>query len=460
MTPPVAAGVTKDASAQGRDAPWPRPGYSWYVVAVLVVVYVLSLVDRQILTLLVQPIRRDFGISDTEVSLLIGFAFALLYTVLGVPIATLADRRSRRTIIAIGVCAWSIMTMACGLARSFWVLFLARVGVGIGDATLQPSAYSLLADYFPPHKLGRAIGTYVTGLFLGAGLALVIGGAVIGSLSAAENVSLPLIGELRPWQLAFLAVGSPGILLGLLVMATVREPARRGMRQADPEGARLSTVLAFMRENRRVVTSIFTSFTLGGLAVVGFLAWVPEFLRRTYDMPIAEAGRVFGIEMAVLGTAGAYTGGWLCDWLSRRGYRDAALRLSALVFLALAPLLGLSTLAPDRDLALVLLGASVFTISLQQGLSPVALQLITPNEMRAKMVAIYFLIANLVAIGFGPTAIAIITDYGFGDDVALRYSMAIIGGSCCTAALAFVLWGMRSYRDAVEQAERWLGPSG
>lgn len=439
------------------DRDWPRPAQGWYAVGVLVVVYLVALVDRQIMTLLVQPIRRDLGLSDTQLSLLIGLAFAAFYTVLGVPIARLADRRPRRTIIAVGVFFWSLSTAACGLAQSYWQLFLARMGVGVGEATLQPSAYSMLADLFPPRQLGRAIGTYASGLFLGGGLALVVGGAVIKALSGTQVVTLPGFGDIFAWQVAFLVVGAPGVLLAIVVMATVREPPRRGVSRAADAPAAASQLMPFMRANARTLGAIFAAFSLGGVAVVGYLAWLPELIRRNYGWDIADIGFVFGLQMAVFGTAGTLFGGWYVDRLTRRGHEDAALRASIIAFVLLVPLVVLPPLMTDATIGVGLLAPLMFVIGMQQGYSPVALQLIAPNELRAQVVAVYFLVAQICALGFGPTVFALVTDYVFHRDDALRWSMALVGGACCTLALAALVWGRPAYRDSVRRAEQWRG---
>jgi MFS family permease len=444
-----------DDSRDDRD--WPRPAQGWYAVGVLIVVYLVALVDRQIMTLLVQPIRRDLGLSDTQLSLLIGLAFAAFYTVLGVPIARLADRRPRRTIIAVGVFFWSLATAACGVAQNYWQLFLARMGVGVGEATLQPSAYSMLADLFPPRQLGRAIGTYASGLFLGGGLALIVGGAVIKALSGTQVVALPVFGDIYAWQVAFLVVGLPGVLLSIVVMATVKEPPRRGLSRAADGPAAAGQLGPFMRENARTLTAIFAAFSLGGIAVVGYLAWLPELIRRNYGWDIADIGFVFGLQMAVFGSAGTLFGGWYVDRLTRRGHQDAALRASMLAFVLLVPLVVLPPLMTNATVGVALLAPLMFVIGMQQGYSPMALQLIAPNELRAQVVAVYFLVAQICAIGFGPTVFALVTDYVFGRDDALRWSMAIVGGACCLLALAAIVWGRPAYRDSVRRAEQWRG---
>jgi MFS family permease len=203
-------------------------GYAWYVVIVLMVIYTLSFIDRQILAFLVGPIRADLQISDTAIGLLGGFAFAIFYTLLGLPMGWLADRKSRRGLIAIGLVFWSLMTALCSLARSFGTLFAARIGVGVGEATLTPAAFSLIADYFPREKLARALSVYSMGILIGSGLAFIVGGAVVQAMNGMPALQVPVLGTMAPWRLTFLIVGLPGLAIALLLL-TVREPVRRNV---------------------------------------------------------------------------------------------------------------------------------------------------------------------------------------------------------------------------------------
>jgi MFS family permease len=306
----------------------------------------------------------------------------------------------------------------------------------------------MLADYFPPQQLGRAVGTYASGLFLGGGLALVLGGAVVGALAGAESVVLPLVGELRVWQVAFIVVGLPGVLLSLLIMLTVREPPRRGV--AAPEQGEIRP---FFRQNAATLSTILGAFSLGGIAVVGCLAWIPEFIRRTHGWSIEQTGYVFGLTMAVFGTAGTLFGGWYLDRLTRRGHADAAIRASIIAFALLVPAMVLPAVVSDAFVSVALLAPLMFLIGMQQGYSPVALQLIAPNQLRARVVAIFFLVAQVFALGLGPTAVALVTDYVFGDDGSLRWSIALIGGGCCAAGLLVLVAGRGAYRRSVERAQ-------
>ena len=426
--------------------------YAWYVVGVLTFAYMVAFIDRQILSLLVQPIRHDLGISDTQISLLAGFAFAIFYSILGVPIARLADRRSRRAIISIGVFLWSLMTAACGLAKSFTGLFVARVGVGVGEAALSPAAYSIMADYFPPQRLARAIAVYAMGLYAGAGLAMIAGSAVVRLVSEAGPMDLPLIGTVFPWQLTFFVVALPGLLV-LLGMATVREPKRRefladgSSREATARAATLSEIVGFFRRNLRFIFAHFAGFGLLGTVITAFMVWTPELLRRSHGMNIADAGLAYGILLLVFGTAGPYAGGWTASWLANKGYKDAEMRAALIGGAAMAPLAVLAPLAPGPVSAIALLAVATFALSFPQALPPTMLQLVAPNNLRAQATAIFMLVSVLTAYTVGPVLVALMNDYVFRDDAALGHSLAIVSAALTPIGTLCLWYGMKPYRE-------------
>lgn len=439
-------------SNRGRKAVPEADFYAWYVVAVLMFAYTVSFIDRQILSLLVQPIRRDLGISDTQFSLLAGFAFALFYATLGIPIARLADRTNRRFLIMIGVVVWSVMTAACGLAKSYWQLFLARMGVGAGEATLSPAAYSMISDYFAPHKLPKAIGVYAMGLYIGAGLALLAGSAVISVVNQAGTIDLPVIGTVYPWQLTFFVVALPGLLV-LAFMATVKEPARREhladgtTRPSMSQPVPWAELWGFFRSNMRIIVAHFLGYLALGMVISAYLVWVPEWLRRTYGIDIAESGVIYGVCLLVFGSAGPYAGGWLAERLARRGYRDAEFRASVIGACVMLAFGILTPLAPTVQSAVIMLAILTFLLSFPQGLAPTILQLIAPNRMRAQVSAIKILFAVLAGYTLGPTCVALITDYVFGYDEALRYSLAIVSGVLTPVGIGLLAYGMKPYRE-------------
>ena len=281
------------SSANAGQEDYPNQIYAWYVVGVLTVAYIFSFIDRQIINLLVEPIREDLQLTDTQISLLQGIAFAMFYTLMGIPIARLADAANRRAIIAAGVFLWSLMTVMCGLAKSFGQLFAARIGLGIGEAALSPPAFSLFTDYFPPGKVTRAIAVFSGGSFLGAGLAYIIGGYVVDFVTGLDVVDIPVFGQIRTWQMAFIAVGLPGILLALLVLS-LREPARRGLLGdqpgAVPKGIPIREIIAFLRKNRRAYGHHFIGASMFVMLAHAILSWAPAFFIRKYGWTPGEVG--------------------------------------------------------------------------------------------------------------------------------------------------------------------------
>ncbi len=429
------------------DPPWPRPAYSWYVVAVLLLAYTLSFIDRMILSLLVAPIRAALDISDTQVSLLIGLAFALFYTLLGLPLAWIADRFNRRNLIVAGIVVWSFMTAGCGFAGSYASLFAARMGVGVGEATLSPAAYSMLSDYFPRDKLARAMAVYSIGVPLGSGVALILGSFVVQAVLTAPMVDVPFHGPMEAWRLIFVWVAAPGLFIALL-MLTVREPFRRGRQvaiaAAGAPAVQAPGLLAHLGAQRAALGALFGGMSLIGLVMYGVIAWIPTFFARTYGMDIAHAGLWFGIIMAVGGAVGLIAGGALADRLFGKGVGDAHLRVMRLSILFGGPPLLATALMPDPASALVML-AIAFPCMTMHGVGGVALQLITPNEYRARMTALYFFVVNLVGLGFGPMLIALLTDNLFQNDALLRYSIATVTAVALPLAAIILTLGFKGY---------------
>jgi MFS family permease len=431
---------------------YPSNVRAWTTVAILMVAYVLSFIDRQILNLLVGPIRRDLLISDTQMSLLMGLSFALFYTVCGIPLGRLADTRSRRGLIAIGILFWSAATAACGMARLYWQFLICRIGVGVGEAALSPAAYSLIADSFPAERRATAISVYSMGVYLGSGLAFLFGGLVIKLASAQGDVLLPIVGEVRPWQLIFLALGAAGVLFTLLMLA-VKEPARRGV------GAGVVVPLAdvgrYIRANKRTV--LCHNFGFAGLAFAGYgsAAWVPTFFIRTYGWDAGQVGIVYGSIVAVFGCLGIVFGGRLADWMAKRGHSDANMRVGLYAAIGAAPCVVAFPLMDEALWAVLLMAPTVFCLSMPFGVAPAAIQEIMPNSMRGQASAIYLFVITLIGLGIGPTAVALVTDYVFADDQALRYSLLIVSSLAVFSSIALLNKGLQPYRESVVRLQQW-----
>ncbi len=421
-----------------------------YVLGVLTIAYTLSFVDRQILTLLVGPIQRDLGLSDTRISLLQGLAFAIFYTIMGLPIGRLADRTNRRRLIVVGIVVWSGMTALSGFAQTFGQLFLARIGVGIGEAALSPAAYSLIRDYFPTRQLGRAASVYNVGVHLGGALALVIGGVVVGHLGTGGEVTLPLIGTIRSWQAVFFLVGIPGFLVAALV-ATIREPPRH--QPAGGTGGSAGELLRFLRTHGRLMVAHLGGFSTLSLVAYGSGAWAPTFLIRTFGWEPAATGTAYGLISLTAGPIGVLAGGAYADWLYGRGHRDATLRAGMHSAWLLFPFVVATPLMPSAAAALALGWVVTLLFAFPFGAAAAAIQVIAPAPIRAQLTAFYLFVSTLIGLGFGPVVVALLTDRVFQDPAALRYALLVVGGVLTPVAALLLGSGLAPFRTHLRGVE-------
>ncbi|MFK7954875.1 MAG: spinster family MFS transporter [Lysobacterales bacterium] len=455
MHPPTSDQPTSSEDATAEEN-YPSSGYAWYVVTVLTLAYVISFIDRQILALLVGPIKADLNLTDTQISLLMGLAFGVFYTLMGIPLGRLADRKSRRLIIAAGITVWSFMTAACGLAKGYGQLFLARVGVGVGEASLSPSALSLISDYFPEHKRGRAIGFYQSGISIGAGIAMILGGAVIGFATAGGETVLPLIGSVKPWQLVFMLVGLPGLGVALLLF-TVREPKRRGLLKTGTEDQALPLrfVVRYLWDRKRAFGQLFVGMSVVTIVGYAYFSWVPTMFIRTFGWTIGEVGLAYGILLLITGPLGVNGAGWLADYLFQKGHSDAHLKtvlIGVLITLLSAPLM---PLMPTATSALIMLVPASIGPAMSTATGASALMMITPNQMRGQTSAVYLFVISILGLTVGPTAVALITDYVYADEGALRYSIAWVSGIGAAFSSVVLLANLKPYRQAIAESRKW-----
>ncbi len=437
-------------SADPRPAPpWPSPSRAWFTVALCMLAYVLAFVDRQILALLVDPIRADLRISDTQFSLVHGLAFSVFYALFGLPIARLADGGPRPAIIAAGIFIWSIATAVCGLARSFTQLFVARMVVGIGEAALSPTAYSIISDSFPRSRLGLALGVYSLGAFIGSGLAFIVGGAVVDLVARFGVPDLPFVGVLRPWQVAFFVVGLPGVVMALLFAVLVRDPPRRG---AGDGRYTLGEVRAHLVTHRGAVIAHFGGFAALALNQQALFAWAPAYLTRVHGMAVSDTGLVLGAVVLTACTAGALTSGWLADRLSRRGHDDAAFRAGITGGLGVLLPAALFPFVADRTACIAVMALAFYFASFPIAASAIGLQVMAPNRMRAQVSALFFLLVNLVGITGGASLVALLTDGVFRDDAAVGYSIAVICTLAGAIGAAVLAGGLAAFRRTARAA--------
>jgi MFS family permease len=428
--------------ADGPSA-WPSAAQGLIATILLALASMGSQFDRTVVNLMVAPLKATFSLDDTHFAMLQGLAFGTFYVVACVPIGALADRYQRRLIIAAGIGLFSLFAVGSGLARSYLQLFLTRVGVAVGEATLTPAALSMLADLYPPERLSRPVSAFLMSAPVGQGLAFMAGGGLLQWLTTASALSLGPLSHLAPWQSAFIIVGAPVMLLVPLFLLQ-REPARRGPGGVQPLS--VPEVIAVVRIRVRALAPMFAGFAMVNLVSYTFFIWTPTFLQRTYGWNTAEAGIAFGLIVLLCGTGGVFFAGWLSDRLTRSGRLDAQLRVAAFGFVGCGIFGALAPLMPSAGAALALLVPAIFLSMMPYPCAGTAIQLIVPNRARAQVTALYVTLTTLIGLVVGPLVVGLMTDHVFHDPAQIRYSLAIVVGLAAPTMFVLLLSAFRPYR--------------
>jgi len=388
--------------------------YRNYVLAMLTLVYVFNFIDRQLLVILQESIKKELHLSDTQLGLLSGFSFAIFYVVLGIPIARIADRRSRRNTVAVSLGLWSIMTACSGLARNFVQLLLARIGVGVGEAGGSPPAHAMISDYFPPAKRSTALSIYSAGIYLGVLAGFLMGGYLNQHLG---------------WRTAFFVVGTPGILISLLFYATVKEP-RRGATDVNTgttDGPNSLVEVLKVLYSTKTFVFLAVASALNVFCIYGLLNWAPSFLARLHGMKSAQIGASLGLIYGTGGALGSFAGGWLTDYFGKQDKRKY-LKIPAYAILISIPCAAGAIFLPGVFFSLACMGLCATLQSTYLGPSLSVAHGLVPASMRSLTSAIFFLVINLVGLGFGPLVVGIVSDLlkpALGLE-SLRWAMSIV----------------------------------
>lgn len=416
------------------DAAEPRNPRRYYILGLIWLIFTFSILDRYVLSILAEPVKRDLQLSDTMLGFLIGPVFGLFYSVFAIPVAQLADRFSRRNVIAVSLALWSVFTSACGMAATATQLILARLFVGIGEAGSSPPAQSLLSDVFPPRERGRALGFMASGVNLGIVLGFVLGGLI----SAAWG-----------WRAAFIVLGLPGVALALLLVLTVKEPVRGQADGKTEETAKQETpgLLEVGRTmvGNLIIRHLMIAGTLAVTAISTMMVWLPAYLIRTFQIPESDVGVALGLLVGGLGFAGTAAVGWISDRIGQGSVRGR-LVLSCVLMCLVFPFVIAALLAPVYAVVLALLVVPGLLMSAPLGLTWAVNQTVMPIRMRATAAAIGVLISNIGGLVVGPQLVGIGSDLlGRGDAIAgLRQSLLI-------ASLVFV-WSALHYFIAARRA--------
>ena len=462
MTDSSAAEKNVAGASEVEEVPYPSERVAWYVVAVLMIVYIFSFVDRQVMNIMIGPIQEDLGISETQIGFLIGPTFAIFYALFGFPLGRLADSKSRRSIIAIGLAVWSIMSAGCGAARTYSQLLAFRLGVGVGEASLSPAAYSLITDYFRPARLATALSVYGMGIYIGSGSAFILGAMVLGFVKGADNFILPLVGEIRPWQLVFFIISVPGLLFSV-VLFTFKEPARRGIGQKIAgKGVPVSEVSAYIRQNWKTFACHSVGFSSLSFVGYGSAAWVVEFFVRSHGWERIQAAYHYGAAVIIFGTMGIVFGGYCASRLEQRGYVDSKLRVGLMAAIANLPLgIGFVMSSNPYVAYYCFLIPSAFTLAMPFGVAPAAIQQMMPNPMRGQASALYLFIVNVIGLGMGPLAVGMCTDLVFNEDKSMLWaSLLITGATAKCISIPLLFFGLKPFRESVARKEAWEAANG
>ncbi|CAN5185223.1 MFS transporter [soil metagenome] len=433
----IAASLAHPPPTESHTAEAVRPSRPWVTVFVMQFLYVVAMVDRNLVALLVTPIKKSLGISDFQVSLLQGTAFGLFFVLCGLFSGWLLDRFSRRKVVYWGVTVWSVCAASCGLAANYLQLMLGRFGVGAGEAVLSPASYAMISTQFPKEKLGFAIGVWGTGSVIGGSVSLWLGGLVAGILTEKGPTTLPLIGFVEPWQQTFLLFGLPGLVLAPLVFLIHRSADHAA---GHANASSLTPLRPFLRPRAKYLTLHFLAFGLVTLLAYGQSAWMPTFLLREFGLEMPVIGRMVALSGGIGGIAGFMIAGRTADrWLAR-GMEDAHYRyaLGAVVLLTIG---GIASTAFASPLVCVVLTGACYFMTTVTGLAVVHLQITTPVALRARVSALYLVVVNVIGLCCGPSVVAGFTDFLYRDPARVGSSIQLTFAIFGPLAVAMLWFG-------------------
>ncbi len=446
--------VAEESAAAAAPAPvaWPNPRYAWYVMAVIIVAYSFAILDRSIIGLIVAPMKADLQLTDAQIGLLQGLAFAICYTTFGLVVGYICDKTDRRALLALGIFIWSVGTIVCGFADSFEMLFISRIFVGLGEACALPVSSSLIADYMPPKSRAKAYGLFMLGGTLGTALGYQVGGRAVGIAEGVRAFAPAFIDNLHDWQIAFLVAGVPGIFVAAVLYLTVREPVRR--EKSASLDLTLKPMFDHMRLNWVPYTCLLTSTVLNVLCIYAQINWAPTFMIRVFKWTPEETSN-FLLISSVIGATSAFSVGWMMAWLIGKGRGDAPM-IACGIHGACSLLLGpIAYLAPSTTVMVIFYLSLSFTSNWSTSAALMGVSQITPNELRGKMVAFYTMLSGLVSLSLGAYLVGVLSDKVFPETTGIRFSLATVyAGSGALSCLLIVL-GRPAFRASVQRALAW-----
>ena len=405
---------------------YPEKKHSYSAVAILTLAQVFAFIDRQIPSMLVEPIKQDFNLTDSQIALLGGAAFSIFYAIMALPIGYAVDRYKRTKVLGTGIFLWSLMTALAGLANSFGKLFGARIGVAVGEAVMAPISVSLVSDSFPENKQGKPMGIITAGVYIGIGITLLGGGFLIDYLTSIGGITLPLIGYLKPWQATFMIVGIPGLVLAIAAFY-LKEPQRVEEQVDSNHLVDKKNVFLHLKEHRKTLIPMFGGLIFMALIFYSFSFWAPTMMIRTFDISLTEVGFILGMITIISSITGTIIAGSAVDYLRNRNYSDAPVRAAMIaVILALPPIISLSFVQTELG-AWICIAMYLLFISSFAPLGLLAISGVSTGNVKGQTAAIHAFLMMAFGLSLGPQLTAFFTDFVFVDPNLLINSVSLTG---------------------------------
>lgn len=427
---------------------YPPLSYGWYVTVLLTIIYILSFVDRQILSLLVEPIKSDMNLSDTQIGLLMGASFAIFYSTMGLPLGWLADNMPRKYLLGAGLAVWSAATALSGLAQSFKHLFIARILVGAGEASLGPCAISLISDVMPPSQRSRAIAVYSSALSFALAIAYLLGGQIMKFADGLDLTFIPFMADLKSWQLVLIIVGSPGLLIALLVL-TLKEPNRQYIDKNRSKGFNsIKRTFNYFGDHKKLFTKLFI-LPVTMTIITYSHNFIPSLFQREYGWDPVTLSIYIGTIIGLVGPCSTFFGGWLIDKMHSKGIEDASIIIMRIGGVIMVPTCIAMPLMPSPQLALVFYGFSLCGVTLITVSAWSSILGIVPPDLRGQATAIYLMVISMFGLMLGPTLVGVFNDFLFVGSDRLDLSMSLVSIIFGTVSLIMLPNIVKTYRAAI-----------
>ena len=431
---------------------YPAKKHSYSAVAILTLAQIFAFIDRQIPSMLVEPIKQDFNLTDSQIALLGGAAFSIFYAIMALPIGYAVDRYQRTKVLGTGIFLWSLMTALAGLANSFGKLFGARIGVAVGEAVMAPTSVSLVSDSFPENKQGKPMGIITAGVYIGIGITLLGGGFLIDYLTRIGGITLPLIGYLKPWQATFMIVGIPGLLLAIAAFY-LKEP-KRLEEQTDKQLKDRKNVFLHLKEHRKTLIPMFGGLIFMALIFYSFSFWAPTMMIRTFDISLTEVGFILGMITIISAITGTIAAGSAVDYLRNKNYSDAPVRAAMIaVILALPPVISLSFVQNELG-AWICIALYLLFISSFAPLGLLAISGVSTGNVKGQTAAIHAFLMMAFGLSLGPQLTAFFTDFVFVDPNLLINSVSLTGLIVLPISALLFKLSLSRYRESSESLSR------